>query len=201
MAEPAFFIGAHAALDLLNSIAAPHGEVLESLGDGEAYLAWLSDAGLLERAEAKELLDKFGKQALNRVAGEARQLREWFREVIEEKGGIGVRRRTDEASEKLNQILAMDRCYRQLAWSGQHPVLQEKRAFTQVRQLLAPLAQVIAELMIDADPALIKRCANPNCTLWFYDRTKAHARKFCSTAVCGNRAKVAAFRARQREIK
>lgn len=199
MAESAFFIGDHTALDFLNSIAAPHGTALESLADGEAYLAWLSDAGLLEGAESKALLDKFGKQALDRVAGEARELREGFRQVIEKTRSTGARRRTEEVVGKLNQILAMDRRYRQLVWSGQLPVLQEKREFTQARQLLAPLALAIAELMTDADPALIKRCANPNCTLWFYDRTKAHTRKFCSTAVCGNRAKVAAFRARQRQ--
>jgi predicted RNA-binding Zn ribbon-like protein len=46
--------------------------------------------------------------------------------------------------------------------------------------------------------SLVKQCAGPGCTLWFLDRTKAHARRFCSAAACGNRAKVAAFRERQR---
>jgi predicted RNA-binding Zn ribbon-like protein len=33
---------------------------------------------------------------------------------------------------------------------------------------------------------------------WFLDQTKAYKRRFCSAAVCVNRAKVAAFRERQR---
>jgi predicted RNA-binding Zn ribbon-like protein len=44
----------------------------------------------------------------------------------------------------------------------------------------------------------VKRCEGAECTLWFVDRTKAHRRRFCSATACGNRDKVAAFRARQR---
>jgi predicted RNA-binding Zn ribbon-like protein len=47
-------------------------------------------------------------------------------------------------------------------------------------------------------PALVKRRTGPGCTLWFVDRTKSHGRVFCSATACGNRAKVAAFRDRQR---
>jgi predicted RNA-binding Zn ribbon-like protein len=56
----------------------------------------------------------------------------------------------------------------------------------------------IASLVATEPPALVKRCAGPGCILWFVDRTKAHRRVFCSATVCGNRAKVAAFRERQR---
>ena len=43
------------------------------------------------------------------------------------------------------------------------------------------------------------RRAGGDCSLWFLDRTKAHTRLLCSAAACGNRAKVSAFRKRQRE--
>jgi predicted RNA-binding Zn ribbon-like protein len=46
---------------------------------------------------------------------------------------------------------------------------------------------------------VLKWGAGAGCTLWFVDRTKAHRRIFCSATTCGNRAKVAAFRQRQRE--
>ena len=64
------------------------------------------------------------------------------------------------------------------------------------RQFDAPRHLVFA---CYTQPALIKRCAGTDCSLWFVDRTKAHGRMFCSAAACGNRAKVAAFRQRQRE--
>ena len=193
MPDKAFFVGDHAALDFLNTVAAPRGEVIESIADGEAYVSWLADAGLLGATEARVILDRFGGPALDKVAGEARDLREWFRRRITKPAA--------EAITKLNQILAMDCVQRQLERSGRRLVLREKRVFTQARQLLTPVVQAIAELVTDDNPSLIKRCANQNCTLWFYDRTKAHRRRFCSPAVCGNRAKVAAFRERQRQIK
>ena len=138
---------------------------------------------------------------MDRVASEARDLRAWFRQVITKPAVRHARGRAAEELEKLNQILAMDCSYRQLEESDRRLVLRERREFTRVRQLLVPVALSIAELVIDGGQSLVKRCANPSCTLWFYDRTKSHRRLFCSASVCGNRAKVAAFRERQRQSK
>ena len=201
MSDKAFFVGDHAALDFLNTIAAPRGEVIEFIPDGGAYLTWLVGAGLLDPSEVQELLDRFGRPALDRVAGEARDLREWFRQVIATAAVAHMNWPTADVVAKLNQLLAMSCSQRQLEISDRHLVLRERHEYTRARQLLVPVAQVIAELVTDGDPSLIKRCANPPCTLWFYDRTKAHRRRFCSAAVCGNRAKVAAFRERQRQSK
>jgi predicted RNA-binding Zn ribbon-like protein len=65
-------------------------------------------------------------------------------------------------------------------------------------ELLALIAGQIALLIVHEDSQLVRRCAGASCTLRFLDRTKAHRRVFCSAAACGNRAKVAAFRNRQR---
>ena len=65
--------------------------------------------------------------------------------------------------------------------------------------ILALIASHVATLITHESPDLLKTCTGPDCTLWFIDRTKAHRRMFCSAAGCGNRAKVAAFRERQRE--
>jgi len=64
--------------------------------------------------------------------------------------------------------------------------------------LVALVAGQIAALITTEQPSLVRECAGSACTLWFLDRTKAHRRMFCSASVCGNRAKVAAFRERQR---
>lgn len=196
MRSQAFFVGDQAALDFLNTIAAPHGDWIESIGTGEAYVSWLADVGLLAPSETKELLDGLGRPALNRVASEARGLREWFRLAVET-AVTETKWPVADIAEKLNQLLLMGGYRRQLERSDGHLALTEKHEYTRARQLLVPVAQVIAELVTEYNLSLIKRCANPPCTLWFYDRTKAHRRRFCSAAVCGNRVKVAAFRARQ----
>ena len=201
MSNKAFFVGDHAALDFLNTIAAPRGEIIEFIPDGGAYVTWLTEAGLLDHSVVQDLLDRFGGSALDRVAGEARDLREWFRQVITTAATAHMTWPTADVIPKLNQLLAMSNSQRQLEISGRQLALRERHEYTRARQLLVPIAQVIAELVTDGDPSLIKLCANPPCTLWFYDRTKAHRRRFCSAAVCGNRAKVAAFRERQRQSK
>ncbi|MEV5575344.1 CGNR zinc finger domain-containing protein [Spirillospora sp. NPDC052269] len=42
-------------------------------------------------------------------------------------------------------------------------------------------------------PERVRKCANPDCVLWFYDLTKNGSRRWCSMDVCGNRAKTARF--------
>lgn len=203
MSGNAFFVGDHAALDFLNTIAAPRGEEIEFIADGRAFLAWLVDAGLLGIDERRALETKFGKTGLDRVANDARKLREWFRQLIAKPIGAKAMRSLSslETITTLNEILAMGSTHRVLEADAKRLVLREWRDYTNARQLLVPVAEAISELLTTEEHSLIKRCANPNCTMWFYDRTKAHSRLFCSAAVCGNRAKVAAFRERQRLAK
>ena len=59
-----------------------------------------------------------------------------------------------------------------------------------------PPVAAVAALFADGDRGLVRKCEDPLCTLWFYDRTKAHRRRWCSMGVCGNRAKVRAHRER-----
>ncbi|HEY7660665.1 MAG TPA: CGNR zinc finger domain-containing protein [Actinomycetota bacterium] len=50
----------------------------------------------------------------------------------------------------------------------------------------------------DGTFAHLKLCADETCRSAFYDRSKNHSGRWCSMAVCGNRAKVRAWRERQR---
>ena len=69
-----------------------------------------------------------------------------------------------------------------------------------IEAFLAPVAEAVAHLLADGDFNLIRHCEGNACVLWFYDRTKGHRRRWCTSTGCGNRAKVAAFRARARQI-
>jgi len=46
------------------------------------------------------------------------------------------------------------------------------------------------------DAARIRQCGDPPCTRLFVDTSRARSRRWCDMAGCGNRAKVAGFRAR-----
>jgi predicted RNA-binding Zn ribbon-like protein len=51
---------------------------------------------------------------------------------------------------------------------------------------------------LDGTWAHLKECAGEDCNAVFYDRSKNHSGRWCSMSACGNRAKVRAWRERQR---
>ena len=59
--------------------------------------------------------------------------------------------------------------------------------------LLAAIARSAAELLAEGAKAPLRICANPQCGLFFYDKSRTHRRRWCSMSVCGNRNKVATF--------
>ena len=193
----ALFLASHPALDFLNTRFDFHGRTHEAIGDGQAFLAWLEAAGLLDAPTAWRLERRFGAAALDAVAAEARTLRAW--------AGAWIARwreapRGNYAHElrRLNRLLATEATYREAIADKGVVRVAERHRFGSLEELIALVAAQLASLIASAPPALVKRCAGAGCTLWFLDKTKAHARLFCSAAVCGNRAKVAAFRERQR---
>ena len=99
---------------------------------------------------------------------------------------------------RLNHLLARPKCYPEMVITKNGIQVTERWRIDSAEELIAVVAAQIGLLFATEQPALVKRCAGPGCTLWFVDRTKAHSRLFCSATVCGNRAKVAAFRERQR---
>ena len=65
-------------------------------------------------------------------------------------------------------------------------------------QLLARLAADLLDLIAGPDNEKVKQCSDPNCTRLYIDASRARNRHWCGMGTCGNRAKVQAFRARQR---
>ena len=195
--EP-FFLAGHPALDFLNSVASPQGTPVEFITGGQALLSWLRQAGLIDRKEASGLTARFPAATLDALALEARGLREWFREAVERHKARGTKAIRPRDLIKLNLWLAKGCSHVQLTEAASGVSVAQRRRWTKSASILVPLAEVMAELLAAGDFNLIRKCENPACTLWFYDRTKGHRRRWCSMAVCGNRAKVAAYRERAR---
>src|SRR5262249_31526717 len=100
----------------------------------------------------------------------------------------------------LNDLLAGGDSYPVIGATGVEQGLQLRRVrrWESSEELLQPLAESAADLICSVDFRLIRACRGSVCTLLFLDQTKAHSRRWCSMAVCGNRAKAAAHRARKR---
>jgi predicted RNA-binding Zn ribbon-like protein len=207
-----FFVGDHLALDFLNTAAAPWGESIEWLRDGSDLLAWLESAHAIEpriAARIRRKNDAF--HALDAVAEQARGLREWLRDFVAWHAGKPLFAEAIEELRALNSLLARDEIYRQVEIAegnrprdGETPAhalrWRQERRWTTPERLLQPIAEAIGDLVCSADFRLIRTCEGPTCTLMFYDRTKAHRRRWCTMAICGNRAKAALHRAKHREL-
>jgi len=60
------------------------------------------------------------------------------------------------------------------------------------------LLETVARAMGDGTWERLKACGAEGCAWAFYDHTRNRSGRWCSMAVCGNRAKVRAYRARRR---
>ena len=65
-------------------------------------------------------------------------------------------------------------------------------------RLLWPVARDAAVFLTAGERSRLRTCENPRCGWIFLDTTKSGTRRWCSMAVCGNRAKIRNFRRRQR---
>jgi predicted RNA-binding Zn ribbon-like protein len=200
---PAFFVGDHLALDFLNTIATPRGSVIEWLADGQDLVSWLQQAKAIDRAAAARQRELAGA-TLDEIARHARDFRHWLRGFVTARMGKPLRA-SAAAIAPLNELLARDTSFpkvevaRSDAEGGHRRRLRRLHHWEDPKELLDPVAAAAADLICNQDFRLIRACEGSACVLLFLDRTKAHARRWCSMAVCGNRAKAAAHRARKTE--
>ena len=201
---PAMFLAEAGGLDFLNTLAIPVDVEVEWLASGEDLLAWLEAAGLLDRAALDEVRALATPKQLDAVAAQARALREWLRGFVQRHRGKPLARSAEVELEPLNGLLARDRTFTQIVARAKADTrdgdaalkLVARRRWQSADDLLLPIAQAIAELVATADFAEVKKCESPTCVLHFLDTTRGGRRRWCSMAVCGNRAKQAAHRDR-----
>ena len=190
-------LGGHAALDFLNSVLAPAGETLDFLHDGATLVRWLSGSGVVPDTAAAAAM-ALTPQQLDRLAAEARALREWFRTLLQRWQAKGDRALREADIERLNALMSLGPLTQVIVRGPTGVELHHQRALTGPGTLTAELAAVCADLLVCQPHNKVCKCENPACPLLFADDKRGPRRRWCSMAVCGNRMKVAAHRARQR---
>ena len=197
--QPALFIADSLGLDFLNSVATPVDTPVDWLATGDGLVAWLAQAGLVPASALRALAAQAPPGELDRIAEEARALREWFRAFVRRHMGRPLAPEAVAELAPLNAILARDEKFSQIAArpdSGARLELATMRRWRSAESLLLPIAEALARCVRDEDFANIRACEGRRCTLVFADHTRRRARRWCSMATCGNRAKQAAHRHR-----
>ena len=196
---PAIFLGDALGLDFLNSIATPIDTAVDWIDDGEGYLSWLGQARLVPPDVLRDMAARALPGELDNVADQARSLREWFRRFVNRHRGRPLPRDALGELGSLNRLLDRDEAFAQIVPQPTAPnrfALKTLRRWRNPDALLLPIGEALANLVCAEDFSNVKTCEGPACTLLFADHTKAHGRRWCSMAICGNRSKQAAFRQR-----
>jgi predicted RNA-binding Zn ribbon-like protein len=200
MQPPVMFIADSLVLDFLNSIATPVDTPVDWIGDGDGLVRWLALADLVPTDVLDEMKARAMPDELDKVADQARALREWFRGFVRAHKGKPLTSRAVRELEPLNRLLERDEAFSRIVAhrhdDGDVLEMQRMRRWRSSDSLLLPIGEAMAKFVCDEDFSDVKACEGQDCTLMFVDHTRGRARRWCSMAICGNRAKQAAHRNR-----
>jgi predicted RNA-binding Zn ribbon-like protein len=186
-------------LDLVNTDAAAQSPGGDLLRDFDALVTWLHAHGTLD----DERIAGIRRRALLQPAAaaatlvDARRVRASLR-VLAERGQTIERVRV-EAVVEINRVLGRSAGTRRLEV---HPDGGYARTFVPTGDAFAGLMIPIVESAADAlsldELGRVRRCADTRCYRVFFDSTKNGLRRWCDMGTCGNRAKAARHRAKER---
>jgi predicted RNA-binding Zn ribbon-like protein len=146
-----------------------------------ALRAWLADRGLMDSNASASELD----------LAQAHGFREALRHVLAANAGEP---HTNHAFDALTEAAARGDVGP--VFSARGEVMLEASAGG-VAGALGRIVAYVVDAIADGTWPRLKACQNDDCQWVFYDSARNRSAKWCSMAVCGNRMKARAFRARQ----
>ncbi|TMR94989.1 hypothetical protein EJK15_31085 [Nonomuraea basaltis] len=155
----------------MDTVWVEHGSLVDQFDDLEGVRAWLADHDLGE------------DDGLQRVRDRLVETRDALRDALEGRG-----------PDRLNAVL--DRGARRPRMRDGEPyelVVVDDPAWRAGWVAAADFVRMMGER-----PERVRKCANPQCVLWFLDVSKNGSRRWCSMEGCGNRAKVGRFNQRHK---
>lgn len=164
------------AISLANTLKLVDGIPTDLIATRAAAKAWLQAIG-----HAAAPADPAARAALREARGAIRAL-------IDDQ-------RDRRARHQLNAVLAHGRTLELLGVDGPELRLEIDQPRWRVPWLAA---RNLLELL-STDPERIRRCANSECILYFFDTSRGGHRRWCSMAGCGNRLKSRRHYERQRQ--
>lgn len=185
------------ALDFVNTLELQRDGLVDRLADAETALRWLQQHELLHRETLDALLAAYAGDDEDRLLRRIRRLRAALREVLD----ATVERRLPAQSALGDVNRALRTQYVQELLPAPNGVsLDHRHEGDPVEGALSRLAEAIAREVTSAEQERLRICANDQCRWVFKDDSPGARRKWCSMAVCGNRAKVARHRRRLADV-
>ena len=157
---------------------------VEQLGSPDELAAWLTRHDLVDGAPVEPAAAEL-KRAV--------ALREALRELL--LGHHGDHDVDPAAIEEIEAAARRARLELRFAGTGEARVEPGRRG---VDGALGRLLAIVAAAQADGTWERLKACPWDSCQWAFYDHSRNRSGVWCNMAVCGNRAKAQAFRARRR---
>src|SRR5258705_13522886 len=150
---PAICIADSLGLDFLNSIATPVDTPIDWLDSGDGLLRWLAQAKLVPADALDEMKARAMPGELDKVADQARALREWFRGFVRKHVGRPLTPKALNELDPLNRLLERDEAFSQISRhrhnDGDRLELQMIRRWRSPESLLLPVGEAMAKFVCE----------------------------------------------------
>ena len=184
-------------LEFVNTLEFTRSGVREHLPTADVALHWLRGHELMHEESQIELLQRVAldEEGSERLLGKVQRVREAMRELVD----ASVTRRPPEpkALDRVNRMLRTPYTY-YLVPAPDGVSLDHRHEGDPVDGALARLVESIAREISQGHPERLRICADDECQWAFNDTSPTGRRKWCDMNTCGNRAKAARFRERQK---
>jgi predicted RNA-binding Zn ribbon-like protein len=197
--RPLAILGGALCLDFVNTIdprlEQPREDFLPTF---ETLVDWAAFAGAVAPAEAAALAAGAERDPAHAalVHSRAIELREALFELLRPPRRAG---RHSAALTVVNEELQRALARAELTPAASRYRLTP-RPTTELDRILGPMVQTAAELLTSADIDRVRECDGRGCGWLFLDTSKAGRRRWCSMAICGNRAKARRHRESARSL-
>jgi predicted RNA-binding Zn ribbon-like protein len=183
--------------DFLNTDDTENGFPVDKLPTLDDALDWFVDRGVIHGEGADRVRaqvsshDPLMARDLARVHAVRSALREVSLSIAEKRspdaGALETINRALHARQVIELVPGPDGCY-----------VDHRHVGDPVDDALARLADPLVMELTAGHPERVKVCASDTCQWIFYDDSRTSRRRWCDMATCGNRAKAARHRARER---
>ena len=183
--------------DFLNTDDIENGSRIDKLPTLDDALSWFVGRGVIHTEGADRVRAKAAATgpSLARELARVREVRSAMREIAL---AIAEQRAPQaDALATINQALHARQVI-ELVPATDGVSVDHRHVGDPVDDALARLADPLVIELTSGNPERIKVCASDTCDWIFYDGSRTSRRRWCDMATCGNRAKAARHRARER---
>ncbi len=183
--------------DFLNTDDLENGSKVDHIPDLDAALDWFVERGVIhgegaDRLRAMAAVDgAVARRDLERIRSVRGALREVADAIAEQRAPTGGALDTVNRALHARQVI-------ELVPATDGVSVDHRHVGDPVDDALARLADPLVQELTSGHPERIRICDNDRCRWVFYDTSRTARRRWCDMATCGNQAKAARHRARQK---